>query len=121
MYKNINLEHAHISKTIGEHDKAQIPKKIIVGETLYGYILLRDIAQCGEKIYIKFEDCIPNMSSDMGIFNTSPVNWQWVCLLSMPDVPSKTWTTALLPLISKTCNTIREITIYLYGRYLDEN
>ena len=32
---------------------------------------------------------LPNISSAMGIFKTSPVNSQWVYKLSMPDVPSK--------------------------------
>jgi len=44
----------------------------------------------------------PSISSEMGIFNTLPVNSAVHERLSMPDVPSKTCTTALLPLISST-------------------
>ncbi len=45
---------------------------------------------------------LPNISSDIGIFNTDPVNSQWVYKLSIPEVPSNIYTTAFLPHISKT-------------------
>ena len=43
-----------------------------------------------------------HISSEIGIFKTSPVNLQVVRVLSIPEVPSKTWTTARDPLISST-------------------
>jgi len=45
---------------------------------------------------------LPNISSEIGIFNTSPVNSQTVCVLSIPFVPSNICTTAFFPLISNT-------------------
>ena len=45
----------------------------------------------------------PNISSDTGVLRMSPVNSQSVFLASIPDVPSKTCTTAFEPLTSKTC------------------
>mmetsp|Transcript_17838 Transcript_17838/g.53744 ORF Transcript_17838/g.53744 Transcript_17838/m.53744 type:complete len:203 (+) Transcript_17838:5043-5651(+) len=45
----------------------------------------------------------PIMSSDTGVFNTSPVNSREVALVSMPVVPSNTCTTALVPSTSSTC------------------
>jgi len=45
---------------------------------------------------------LPNISSAIGIFNVSPVNSQWVYKLSIPEVPSKIYTTAFLPEISNT-------------------
>jgi len=35
---------------------------------------------------------LPSISMLIGILNTSPVNSQWVCKLSIPDVPSKIYT-----------------------------
>lgn len=46
---------------------------------------------------------LPNISSDTGVLKMSPVNSQSVFFASIPDVPSKTCTTALLPLTSSTC------------------
>ena len=43
---------------------------------------------------------LPSISILMGILMTSPVNSQWVCKLSIPDVPSKIyikWTQFKLP------------------------
>ena len=44
----------------------------------------------------------PSMSLDTGVFRISPVNVHDVCLLSIPLVPSKTWTTAFSPSTSRT-------------------
>lgn len=44
----------------------------------------------------------PNMSSDTGVLKMSPVNSQRVFFASIPEVPSNTWTTAFVPLTSKT-------------------
>ena len=57
---------------------------------------------------------LPSISSLIGIFRVEPVNSQWVCKLSIPEVPSNifnsiknkmknaTYTTALFPQISRT-------------------
>lgn len=45
----------------------------------------------------------PSMSLDTAVFITSPVNSSLVLRLSMPDVPSKTCTTARSPSTSRTC------------------
>ena len=45
---------------------------------------------------------LPSMSSDTGVRRMSPVNSQVVFWASMPEVPSKTWTTALDPVTSRT-------------------
>lgn len=44
----------------------------------------------------------PSMSSDTGVVKILPVNSMEVRRLSMPAVPSKTWTTALVPWTSST-------------------
>lgn len=44
---------------------------------------------------------LPSISSEMAILSTSPVNDTRVFLLSIPDVPSNTCTTARLPKTSK--------------------
>mmetsp|Transcript_69951 Transcript_69951/g.176250 ORF Transcript_69951/g.176250 Transcript_69951/m.176250 type:complete len:232 (+) Transcript_69951:602-1297(+) len=44
---------------------------------------------------------LPMRSSEMGIFNVSPVNSMWQFLLSMLLVPSKTWTIAFFLLTSR--------------------
>jgi hypothetical protein len=45
--------------------------------------------------------CANSLVSDEG--PTSPVNSRVVFLLSIPEVPSKTWTTARDPSTSSTC------------------
>lgn len=45
---------------------------------------------------------LPNISSAIGILSVSPVNSQWVYKLSIPEVPSKIYTTAFFPEISNT-------------------
>jgi hypothetical protein len=47
----------------------------------------------------------PSMSSATGERRMSPENSQTVCFASMPEVPSKTWTTARLPCTSSTCTS----------------
>uniref|UniRef100_A0A0A9E999 Vacuolar ATP synthase subunit B n=1 Tax=Arundo donax TaxID=35708 RepID=A0A0A9E999_ARUDO len=44
----------------------------------------------------------PSISSETGVFRTSPVNCTVVYLLSIPEVPSKTCTTAFSPSTSRT-------------------
>jgi hypothetical protein len=46
---------------------------------------------------------LPNMSRETGVLRTSPVNSRVVLRLSMPEVPSKTCTTAREPSTSRTC------------------
>ena len=45
---------------------------------------------------------LPSMSSDTGVRRMSPVNSHVVFFASIPDVPSKTCTTALDPVTSRT-------------------
>lgn len=44
---------------------------------------------------------LPNISSEIAILSTSPVKDTLVFRLSIPEVPSNTWTTARLPKTSR--------------------